>query len=128
MLMMIISFFVVVLSFNLFMMSYQVNGVNRLVLGTPIALLETSINMFNINEKEVPKFNQTTLEKNLTSYYAQSMPHYTDDYSLSFYYYNPKNHSVCLSSSCSAVEVTVDAYLALGYHYNKTMYYEIRSN
>ena len=47
---MIISFFVVVLSFNFFMLSYQINGINRLVLGTPIALFETAINMYNIDE------------------------------------------------------------------------------
>lgn len=128
MLMMIISFFVVVLSFNLFMMSYQVNGVNRLVLGMPMSLFETAIVMTNLSENEVPKFNHDILEGNLTSYFAYSMPHYTDDYSLYFYYYNPKNHSVCLSTQCRAVEVTVNANLALGYNYSKTMYYEIRSN
>ena len=128
MIMMIISFFVVVLSFNLFMMSYQVNGVNRLVLGAPMSLFETAIDMVNIDESEGPKFNHEILADNLTSYFDYSMPQYTDDYSLNFYYYNPTNHSVCLKPQCKAVEVTVNASLALGYQYSKTMYYEIRSN
>ena len=93
MLMMIISFFVVVMSFNLFMMGYQVNGVNRLVLGTPMSLFETAINMYAIDESVGPYFNYETLESNLTSYFDYSMPHYTDSYSLEFYYYNPANNA-----------------------------------
>ena len=123
-----ISLFVVVLSFNFFMMSYQINGVNRLVLAMPISLYETSIDMYNINEIKGPKFDKKQLEKNIHNYFDYSMKNYTDDYSVSFYYYNPFDHSFCLSGSCHAVEVTVKANLILDYHYSKTMFYEIRSN
>ena len=128
MLMIVISFFLVVLSFNLFMMSYQVNGVNRLVLGAPMSLFETAIEMFDIDESAGPRFNHQRLESNLTSYFDYSMYSYTEDYSLSFYYYNPLNHAICLDDECQAVEVTVHASLSLGYRYEKTMFYEIRSN
>ena len=124
----IISFLVVVLSFNFFMISYQVNGVNRLVLGAPMSLFETAINMLNIIEAIGPTFNKETLESNLTSYFDYSIYNFVDDYDLSFYYYNPKNHAVCMSDACQAVEVTVSTHLALSYHYQKTMFYEIRSD
>lgn len=128
MLTMIISFFIIVLSFNFFIISFQINGVNRLVLGAPLALFETAINMFDIDLEKGPTFDKETLEENITSYFAYSMPNYTNDYSLEFYYYNPSDHSICLEDECQAVEVEVKANLALSYHYSRVMFYEIRSN
>ena len=123
---MIISFFVAVLSFNFFIISFQINGVNRLVLGVPISLYETAIVLFDIDEEEPLYFDKEILEDNLTSYFDYSIPRYTNDYALSFYYYNPENMAICLDEKCRAVEVKVQANLALSYHYQKTMYYEIR--
>lgn len=128
MILMFIALFVAVISFNFFMMSYQINGVNNLVLAMPISLYETSINMININDSTGPTFDKQRLEERINKYFSFSMKKYTDDYSLSFYYYNPFDQSVCLSDSCCAVEVKVDATLILYYHYSKTMYYQIRSN
>ena len=128
MVLMFIALFIAVISFNFFMMSYQINGVNNLVLAMPISLYETSINMININDSTGPTFDKQRLEERINKYFSFSMKKYTDDYSLSFYYYNPFDQSVCLSDSCYAVEVKVDATLILYYHYSKTMYYQIRSN
>ena len=125
---MIISFFVAFLSFNFFMNSYQINGINRLVLGMPVSLYETAINMIDIDEEKGPFFNKNELENNLTSFYNFHMPRYTDDYRLSFYYYNPTNHSLYLGSEPQAVEVTIRATLILFNNYRRTMFYEIRSN
>ena len=123
-----ISFFVVVLSFNFFMISYQINGINRLVLSAPLSLYETAINLFEIDEDVGPTFDREILEDNITSYFNYHMPRYTNDYTLSFYYYNPIDHSIELSENLKAVEVLVSANLVLSYHYEKTMYYEIRSS
>lgn len=125
---MIISFFVVVLSFNFFMMSYQINGVNRLVMSVPISLYETAINLFDVDEEYGPTFDKEILEDNITSYFAFHMPRYTSDYELDFYYYLPTDHSMDMSDEAKAVEVTLEATLILFYHYQKTMYYEIRRN
>ena len=123
-----ISFFVVVLSFNFFVVSYQINGINRLVLSAPLSLFETAVNLFEIDEDIGPVFDKAILVDNLTSYFDYEMPRYTSDYSLSFYYYNPIDYSIELSENARAVEVYVNANLALNYHYEKTMYYEIWSN
>lgn len=123
-----ISFFVVVLSFNFFMISYQINGINRLVLSAPLSLYETAINLFEIDEDIGPIFDREILEDNITSYFNYHMPRYTNDYTLSFYYYNPIDHSIELSENLKAVEVLVSANLVLSYHYEKTMYYEIWSS
>ena len=125
---MIISFFVVVLSFNFFMMSYQINGINRLVMSAPLSLYETAINLFNIDEEIGPTFDKEILEDNITSYFSFHMPRYTSNYDLEFYYYIPSNHSMDMSDDAKAVEVTVEASLILFHRYQKTMYYEIRRN
>lgn len=124
---MFISLFIIVLSFNFFMISFQVNGVNRLVLGAPVALFETAINMFEIDEEKGPTFDKEILEDNLTSYFDYSMPSFTNDYALTFYYYNQDDYSICLDDEPTAVEVKIGATLVLSYHYERTMYYEIRS-
>ena len=123
---MIISFLVVVLSFNFFMMSYQINGINRLVFSAPTSLYETAINMYDIDEEIGPCFDKEILEDNITSYFDFHMPRYTEDYDLDFYYYIPSDHSLDMSDEPKAVEVTLAATTVLSYHYQKTMYYEIR--
>ena len=125
---MIISFFVVFLSFNFFMMSFQMNGINRIVTSAPLSLFETAINMYDIDEENGPFFDKDFLEENLTSYFDFHLPRYTDQYSISFYYYNVEDHSLDMDDECRAVEVSIDTDLVLSKHYQKTMFYEIRSN
>ena len=125
---MFISFFVVFLSFNFFMISYQINGINRLVYAVPLSLYETAINMFDINEEIGPFFSKEILEDNINSYFDFHLPRYTDQYQISFYYYNPSDHSLDMDDEAQAVEITINSNLVLAKHYQKTMFYEIRSN
>ena len=124
----LISFVVVFLSFNFFMVSYQVNSINRLVVGAPLSLFETAVVLFEIDEEEGPYFDKEVLEDNLTSFFDYHLKRYTNQYALSFYYYNIEDHSLNMSEEPRAVEVTISTELALAKHYQKTMYYEIRSN
>ena len=123
-----IVLFVIVCCFNFFMMSYQMNGINRLFFSVPIALIESSINKYGMSLDETPYFVKETLEAKLTSYFAKSMSNYVDNFTLDFYYYNPSDHSYCTSDICSAFEATLRTDLILNYHYEKTLFYEIRSN
>ena len=124
----IISLLVVVISFNFFMMSYQINGINRLVMSAPMSLYETAINVFEIDEEKGPYFDKEILEENITYYFTFHMPRYTENYQLDFYYYNPIDHSLDMNDEVKAVEVTINANIILYYHYQKTMYYEIWRN
>lgn len=125
---MFISFFVAFLSFNFFMISYQINGINRLVMSAPLSLFETALVLIDIDENNGPYFDKVILEDNLTSYFDFHIPRYTSDYDVSFYYYNSEDHSLDMDDEARAVEVTIDANLVLSKHYEKTMFYEIRSN
>ena len=123
-----ICLFVVVLSFNFFMVSYQINGINRLVYSAPLALFETAINLYEIDEEKGPTFDKETLYENLTSYFDYHMQRYTNDYELSLYYYKPSDHSLDMSDNPQAVEVTIDAQIVLDNRYQKSMFYEIRGS
>lgn len=125
---MFISFFVAFLSFNFFMISYQINGINRLVMSAPLSLFETALVLIDIDENDGPYFDKVILEDNLTSYFDFHLPRYTSNYNVSFYYYNSENHSLDMGDEARAVEVTINANLVLSKHYEKTMFYEIRSN
>ena len=125
---MIISFFVVFLSFNFFMVSYQINGINRLVVGAPLSLFETAVVLLDIDDELGPHFDKEILEDNLTSFFDYHLPRYTNEYSVSFYYYNTDDHSLDMSDEPQAVEATISAELVLSKRYQKTMFYEIRSN
>lgn len=123
-----IAFLVVVLSFNFFMISYQISGVNRLVLSAPLSLFETAIILYDIDEFIGPVFDKEILVDNITSYFDFHMDRYTDNYNLSFYYYKREDHSLDMSDEPQAVEVLITATLTHDFHYEKTMYYEIWSN
>ena len=123
-----IALFIIVCCFNFFMMSYQMNGINRLFFSVPIALIESSINQYDIDENSGPYFVKEILENKLTSYFTNSLKNYVDDFTLDFYYYNPSDHSFCTSDTCNVFEVTLKTDLILSYHYEKTLFYEIRSN
>ncbi len=125
---MLISFFVVFLSFNFFMVSYQINGINRLVVGAPLSLFETAVVLLDIDDELGPHFDKEILEDNLTSFFDYHLPRYTNEYSVSFYYYKASDHSLDMSDEPQAVEATISAELVLSKHYQKTMFYEIRSN
>lgn len=124
----LISLFVVYLAFSFFMVSYQINGVNRLVTSTPISLFETAIVLYNIDEEKGPFFDKELLEDNLTSFYDYHLPRYVNQYNVSFYYYKVQNHSLDMSDEPKAVEVTVEASIVFSKNYHKTMFYQIRSN
>lgn len=124
---MLISFFVIVLSFNLFVISYQTNGINRLVLSAPLSLFETAIILYNIDDEVGPIFDKEILEDNIDSYFDFHISRYTSDYDISYYYYVISDGSLDMSNEPKAVEVLISAQLALSNSYEKTMYYEIRS-
>ena len=128
MVMMFIAFTVVVLSFNFFVVSYQINGINRLVIYAPLSIFETALDFYDLKEDEKPTFDKQALLDNLTSYFDYHMPRYTSDYHFTTYYYRIDTLALDLTDHPSAVEVLVNATVALNITYHGSMQYEIRSN
>ena len=123
-----ISLFVIVLSFNFFMMSYQMNGINRLVTNMPLSIFEAAIVVYEIDEDFGPYFDKDELEYYLTYYFSFNLERYVEDYDLEIYYYHVEDHSIDMSDTPKAVDVTLSTVIVLNKHYQKTMFYEIRSN
>ena len=109
-------------------LAWRILGTGEPVYGVAISLYETAINMFDINEETGPCFDKQTLESNLTSFFNFHMRRYVENYDINFYYYNIADHSLDLDDECQAVEVTIETTLIMFKHYQKTMFYEIRSN
>ena len=77
-----IALFIIVCSFNFFMMAYQMNGINRLFYSVPIALIESSIDQYDLSLENAPHFIKETLENKLTSYFEFSLQNYVDNFTL----------------------------------------------
>ncbi len=124
---MIIMFFALiigVLSLNFFVLNFEIQGLNRTIIDTPMEMLYTAI----IPDPNTPKFNTRSFELKVISYYNKELSKYVDNYDASFYYYNLENHGYCDSRGCPAVEITVTSSLSFNYQYRRVMFYELRIN
>ena len=106
-------------SFQFFILNFSIQGLNRAVVYTPIELLTIDVT----NRSDEVLFNVDDIEEHVLSYYENTLPRYTKNYEVSFYFYNADDNSMCLSKYCDAVEITVDADLILSYKYHRVMYY-----
>ena len=123
-----LSVFVMVLSFNCFTFTYRYNGINRTLMEMPKSLLETSIPLIEVDDPFFIHFDREELTNNLTYYFDSHLPRYTDEYHLDYYFSNTGDESMCLTDSCTAIEINLKAKVLFFSEYDKTMRYEIRSN
>lgn len=126
---MIICFVIIVavlIMFSLFSVSINLISINRVIINTPKEIFESSIPLV-MDEEFVPFFDKELLNDKLTSYYDNTLSKYCKKYELNLYFYNPNDGSFCLSDRCRAVEVTIEAEIYYISHYERTIFYEIRS-
>jgi len=114
--------FIVITSFSFFAFYIKVDTINRAVIYTPLEIFETSIPISQLEENEA-YFEKNKIETKLKYYYDTSIK---SNYSLSTFYYNQSDNSICVNGKCDAVEVTVEAYITSFYTYHRVMFYEIR--
>ena len=110
-------------SFSIFGLSFSLNSINRVITNTPKELFEISVPYINIGS--TIHFDKNLLLKNLTSYYDDNLLQYVSHYSLNLYYYNKDDNSLCISSICQGVDVTIETSLLGFINYSRTMFYEI---
>ncbi|HPS19075.1 MAG TPA: hypothetical protein PLR04_03000 [Bacilli bacterium] len=121
-----LSLLLALLSLQLFAITMRLNTINRIVISTPISLLEISIPLVNEQNEEPLYFDQELLKDNFYRYYENTLSKYTSQISLEFYYYNQLDHSYCLGDKCDAVEVKITARVIFNFDYHRTMFYEIK--
>ena len=124
---MILAYFgavVLIFSFQFFSLNFSIQGLNRTVIYTPIELFYPEI----VSDNGEATIEVKAFEAQMMSYYDREIRKYTNDYQVSFYYYNPDNEAMCIRKWCKAVEITVNANLILNYKYHRVMFYEIKGN
>ena len=114
-------------SFSSYAYSYQVNGINRAIISTPIAIFESSI-LHNVNEDNDLLFSKTLIKQKLEKYYDFSLKKFTDKYKFETYFYNPEDSSMCIDEECYAVEVSFEASLIFNFRYHRVLTFEIFDN
>lgn len=114
-----------ILSFSSYGLAYQINGINRVIISTPISIFEASIlHDLDVDDQDV-RFSKEILKDKTRKYYGFQISKYTDDYIVDFYFYNPDNESLCVDDDCYAVEISISANLMFNYEYERTLKYEI---
>ena len=113
------------LSFEFFMISNRLSSVNRIFVNTPKELFVVSIPLYDHEQIEGLYFDKQALEERVKYYYESTIKKYVESYKTTFYYFNPIDKSMCLSSYCSCVDVELNAYLGLNVNYKKTLTYQI---
>ena len=114
-----------ILSFSSYALAFQINGINRAIVSTPVTIFESSI-YHNVDEEEphVLMSKKIVTEK-LEKYYRKEISKFTDDFTYEIYFYNKENDSMCVVDNCNAVEITFDASLMYNYQYHRIIHYEV---
>ena len=120
-----LAIMVMVMSFQCFTITYRLNGINRTLYDIPLSIFEVSIPLVH-EEEIVIYFDKDYLTNQLTYYFDNKLPFYTDDYQVTYYFTNTGDEAMCLIETCTAIEITLDAEIVFFTRYHKTARYEIR--
>lgn len=128
MLMLLVGLTFLIVSFSSYGLAYQINGINRAVVSTPISIFESSI-LHNV-EDENPDilFTRSLVKEKLERYYSYELSRFTNDFSYEIYFYNKNDESMCIKNECDAVEVSFYALLMFDYKYSRTLNFEVFKN
>ncbi len=119
-----LSAILVIFSGQLFFLNYSFQGLNRAIIATPIELMFNTVKY----EGDDVRFNKSAFEEMILNYYENTLTRYAKTYEVDFYYYDSNDYSMCISDSCSSVEITIDCKLMQSYDYHRVMYYELVRN
>ena len=127
---MIITLFALIfmiLSFSFFFASTAVNSVNRSLLYLPIELLQTYVNVLDVDDGEDLYFNRSSLTNALDSYFESTIKDHVLSYDTSYIFTDKDNTMVCIGTNakCQGIKINVNAEIYFGVHYEKTMFYSI---
>ena len=122
---MFIALLVVVMSFNLFAISYQLNGIIDCCSAYDVNF-ESAVVLYNLEPNQKPYFDKVILIDNVHSYFDYSIVRYCDEYDIDIVYYDPISHAITFSDKPEAVKINITATLDFSYQYQKSMFYEIR--
>lgn len=125
MLILLVGLAFLITSFSTYAFTYQINGVNRVVVSTPITIFESSI--LHDVESEEPKlrFSRSLVKEKLEHYYNYELKKFSNKFNFDIYFYNKNDESMCVEEECDAVEIAFNAYLIFNYKFNRTIKYAV---
>ena len=127
MLIILIVFTLITVSFTVFSVGVKLQSINRVIFQTPKGLVETCIPLYYEDEEDIkPYFDQTKLESKMTNYYQTTLKKYADRVEVSYSYYNASDDSYCLGDKCDGVEITIDSYVIFNIKHHRQIKFEIR--
>lgn len=125
MILILFSTLLTIFMFNSFTATFHIQTVNRAVIYTPIEIFEASIKIVNIEDEDNLYFDDNLLINNLQNYYSDTISSHLTNYTVSTYFYNQADGSICVSGKCNAVEVTIHGTYSYFFEYDRSITYEI---
>ena len=117
-----------IITFSSYALAFQINGINRVLVSTPLTIFETSI--YHNVEDETPEvlFSKKLVKEKLNKFYSYELSKFTDKFDYEIYFYNQVDGSMCVSDNCNAVEISFSASLMYSYQYHRNIKFEVFKN
>jgi len=98
-----LSMMMVVSSLMLFTYQYRFNGIHRTFLLLNNGVIDQGV-VFDIEKEGAPIFVPEKLEPAVNDYLIAHLQPYTQQYTISFYYYTPDTETYCMNN-CQGVQI-----------------------
>jgi hypothetical protein len=122
----IITLLLLILSINVFHTSYVYGLINRTFSRLSPSVIETSIVVIEAIEKQIqPYYDKSLLENNVINFLSQHLFPAIDNYQISFYYFNPETHQICLDLHCQGVRISLASQINIFLEYQRMISYRI---
>lgn len=120
----LISFGVLLISFESFNVGIRKSSADQIIMATPSEYFKAAIPLVDDKEEPTLYFNQDKLESSLRKYYS-NLNNYLSSFNINFYYFSPSEKSMCLGDKCEGVEICISGDIDYIFPYHKTLSYQI---
>lgn len=109
-------------SFEMFSITSKVSNLNKTMLNIPMAVFSSSVPLL---PGETYTFDKLALEERLNNYFSTNIIPYVNNYKINYTYYDSALGSICMSDSCSRINIRLSANIDGLYNYHRVMEYTI---
>lgn len=120
------AFLVLLFLLETFNLTYSYGGINRTFLSLTHGVIEKSVfELAEENGSYKPYYKQDVLEMAVCQYLNSNLAKFTDEYYISFYYYQVADLSVCISEKCDGVQIHLQTDIGSLVAYDKILRFEL---
>lgn len=114
---------VAIFSYQMFSLTAKISNLNKTLVNLPMSIFSYSVPLVN---EDVLYFGKEELENKLDEYFNKNISSIVKDYSATYTYYSSSSNSICMSSECDIVKISLEAKIDSLYTYHKAMKYQVR--